>query len=116
MTQLSRSGLIVRLMVIISLGYLWINDHEKNQSLIDTLKNQYSIDLQRVYVTGGSMGGAMAYRIACELSHRIAGIASVAGWLPSSIANNCNPLHSMPVLHIHGTKDTFIPFESVDQS
>ena len=48
-------------------------------ALIDTINLQYSIDLNRVFATGMSMGGFMSYRLACELSGKIAAIASVAG-------------------------------------
>jgi hypothetical protein len=51
----------------------------------------------------------MSYRLACQLSHRIAAIAPVGGLMSSGTAENCNPLRTMPVLHIHGTKDNFVP-------
>lgn len=79
-------------------------------ALIDTLSNYYSIDLERIYACGFSNGGFMSYKLACQLSHRIAAIASVAGVMSTGTADNCNSLHTMPVLHIHGTDDNLVPF------
>jgi polyhydroxybutyrate depolymerase len=78
-------------------------------ALIDIMSDHYSIDLERIYACGYSRGGFMAYTLACQLSHRIAAIASVSGVLSTSTAESCSPLRTMPVLHIHGTADTWVP-------
>jgi len=81
-----------------------------------------SIDLKRVYATGYSNGGFMAYKLASELSNRIAAIASVAGVMTLSTGDNFNPLRPVPVLHIHGTTDWWVSYDvasywkSVDQT
>jgi polyhydroxybutyrate depolymerase len=78
-------------------------------ALIDTLINRNAlIDLERIYVCGWSAGGFMTYTLACQLSHRIAAIASVGGLFISSVSANYNSLHTMPVLHMHGTKDNIV--------
>ena len=81
------------------------------EALIDTLRQHYSIDNSRVFACGFSNGGFMSYRLACDLSHRIAAIASVAGVLPNSIAAGCNPIRTVPVLHIHGSGDFVVPVD-----
>jgi len=78
-------------------------------ALIDTLDNHYSIDLERIYACGFSNGAFMSYRLACELGHRIAAIASVGGGMIISNIANCNPTRNIPVLHIHGTDDLSVP-------
>ncbi len=79
-------------------------------ALIDTLSYHFSIDLERIYACGFSNGGFMSYKLACQLSHRIAAIASVAGTLSTNTVEECNPQHTMPVLQIHGTNDELAPF------
>ena len=91
-----------------------VNDVGFINALIDTLSNKYSIDLDRVYACGYSNGGFMAYKLACQLGHRFAAIASVGGVLSTSTADNCNPLRTMPVLQIHGTSDPWVPIAGDD--
>jgi polyhydroxybutyrate depolymerase len=97
------------------------NDVGFLSALIDTLHVQYGIDLNRVYSTGFSNGGFMSYRLACELTGRIAAIASVAGTMTDGAWGSCLPSRDLPVMHIHGTND-FVVFynggfgnKSVDQ-
>ncbi len=79
-------------------------------ALIDSMAVNYNIDADRVYSTGYSMGGIMSYRLACELSDKIAAIASGSGLLAAGVADNCNPVRNMPVLHVHGTDDPTVPY------
>jgi polyhydroxybutyrate depolymerase len=67
-----------------------------------------NIDRQRVYATGFSNGGFMAYRLACELSGKIAAVAPVAASM--GIGYSCNPTRPVPVIHFHGSSDTFVPY------
>lgn len=88
-----------------------VNDILFISNLIDTLKEKYRIDLSRVYSTGFSNGGIMSYSLACELSNRIAAIASVSGTIADTqFGSNCHPLRTVPVLHFHGTSDMTVPF------
>lgn len=48
---------------------------------IEDLENKFSVDEDRIYVTGFSNGASMAFRLGVELSDRIAAIAPVAGAL-----------------------------------
>ena len=85
------------------------NDVGFLSALIDTLNAQYGIDLNRVYSTGFSNGGFMSYRLACELTDRIAAIAPVAGTMTDEAWGSCQPSRNIPVMHIHGTSD-FVVF------
>ncbi len=62
---------------------------------------------RRIFATGISNGGVMAYRLASELSDRIASIASVAGPMGTE---TCRPTRPVSVLHFHGTADDFAPY------
>ncbi len=90
-------------------------------ALIDTLHQDYNIDLNRVYATGFSNGGFLSYRLACEMGNRIAAIASVAGTMTDGLLGACTPQRVIPVLHIHGTSDIVVSYNggfgniSVDQ-
>lgn len=75
------------------------------QAIIDAT-TQHKIDPARVYATGHSNGGIMAYRLACELSDRIAAIAPNAA---AHMMNSCVPARPVPVLHMHSRLDTNVP-------
>ena len=81
-------------------------------ALIDTLHKNYNIDLGRVYSTGMSDGAYMSFRLACELSCRIAAIAPIAGLLQEAypLYPQCNPTRKMPVIQMHGTADSTVPY------
>ena len=86
------------------------NDVGFLSALIDTLHVRYGIDLNRVYSTGFSNGGFMSYRLACELTDRIAAIAPVAGTMTDAALGTCQPSRNMPVMHIHGTSDFIVSY------
>lgn len=75
--------------------------------VLDDLPNACKIDPKRIYATGMSNGAMMTYRLAAELSHRIAAIAPIAGTI---MTETWEPKNAMPVLHIHGTADMLVPF------
>jgi polyhydroxybutyrate depolymerase len=75
--------------------------------LLDLVESKYPIDPDRVYSTGISNGASMSYRLACELSDRFAGVASVASAYDFS---GCTISHPLSVLAIHGTLDPLIPY------
>jgi polyhydroxybutyrate depolymerase len=77
-------------------------------ALLDELPRHLPVDARRIYVTGMSAGGMMAYRLAAELSHRIAAIAPVAGGME---LDECQPAEAVSVCHFHGTADEYAPFE-----
>jgi polyhydroxybutyrate depolymerase len=80
-------------------------------ALIDHMGEQYAIDRARVYATGISNGGFMSYRLACELSDQITGIAAVTANLSEPLAATCQPTQPVSVLIINGTDDPLVPFE-----
>ena len=77
--------------------------------LLDDLSTVVKVDEKRVNACGMSNGGMMCYRLAAELSNRIAAVAPVAGTIA---IEESKPKRPVPVIHFHGTKDTFIPFET----
>ncbi|HEX8906030.1 MAG TPA: PHB depolymerase family esterase [Longimicrobiaceae bacterium] len=77
------------------------------RALLDTLTATLRIDPARVYATGMSNGGMMAYLVGCALGDRFAAIAPVSGELT---VPDCRPPRPVSVLAIHGTADEHIPF------
>jgi polyhydroxybutyrate depolymerase len=75
--------------------------------LLDDLNRLTPIDRKRVFATGMSNGAMMAYRVAAELSERIAAIAPVAGTMAMG---ECKPKRPVPIMHFHGTADPLVPF------
>ncbi len=76
-------------------------------ALLDDVERVVNVDRRRIYATGISNGALMAYRLACELSDRIAAIGPVAG---TQTIESCAPGRPVPVLHIHGDRDAHVPY------
>ena len=76
--------------------------------LLDDLAVVVKVDEKRVYACGMSNGGMMCYRLAAELSDRIAAIAPVAGTIA---IEESKPKRPVSVIHFHGSKDNIVPFE-----
>jgi polyhydroxybutyrate depolymerase len=86
----------------------FVNDVKFVAKLLDDLGTAMNVDPKRVFATGMSNGGFMCYKLAAELSSRIAAIAPVAG---SLAIENPSPGRPVPVMHFHGTADTMVPFD-----
>jgi polyhydroxybutyrate depolymerase len=80
-------------------------------TLLDAISNSYNIDQDRIYSTGMSNGGYMSFLLACQLSDRIAAVASVTGSMTPQTYDACDPQHPTPVLQIHGTSDGTVPYD-----
>ncbi len=86
--------------------------------LIDRIEENYNIDPARIYVCGMSMGGMMAYYVACQLSDQIAAVAAVAGEIPKMPGGlyDCEPSRPIPVLHFHGTDDILVLYNNLENN
>ncbi len=78
------------------------------RELIGALVARYRVDPSRVYLSGFSNGGMLAYRAACELSDLVAGIGVVSGAMPPGA---CRPARPVSVLAVHGTADRHVRYE-----
>jgi polyhydroxybutyrate depolymerase len=77
------------------------------RAVLDDVAKLVNVDTRRIYATGLSNGGIMCYRLASELSDRIAAIAPVAGTMGTP---NCHPKRPVSVMHFHGDEDHILPF------
>lgn len=87
-----------------------VDDVDFTRAMIDSLSTTYNIDQTRVYSTGMSNGGFMSFKLACELSDKIAAIGSVTGTMTLGSPSNCNATHPVPVMQIHGTADGTVDY------
>jgi polyhydroxybutyrate depolymerase len=85
-----------------------IDDVAFIRTLIEHLQNELLIDKRKIYVAGMSNGAKMTYKLACELSDKIAAIAPVAGSLD---VTNCQPDNPVSVMIFHGTADEHVLYE-----
>lgn len=87
------------------------NDIGLFQQLMDSMVLLYNADPTRIYFTGFSMGSIMSHHMACELNDRVAAIGAMAGTMATSDIQNCQPEYATPVIHLHGTDDSVVPYD-----
>lgn len=85
-----------------------IDDVQFIDELIQYMMDNYAVDEHRIYATGMSNGGFMAYRLACELPDKIAAIAPVAA---SMTMDMCMPSSPVPIIHFHSVQDANVLYE-----
>lgn len=87
-----------------------VDDLKFVTELLNDLNSVVKFDSRRVYSTGFSNGGQFSYYLACNMSAKIAAIASVAGAMQPPF-DKCHPTRAVPVMHWAGLADKFDPFE-----
>jgi polyhydroxybutyrate depolymerase len=83
-------------------------DVEFISAVIDLMELHLNADPKRVYVSGASNGGMMAYRLGMELSDKIAAISPVEGAMEFSGAAPHEPIS---VIVFHGKQDKVIRYD-----
>lgn len=83
-----------------------IDDVAFVEAVIDDAAGLVGLDQARIYATGISNGGMLAYRLACELPGRFAALGPVA----ATMVCECPRPAPVSILHIHGLEDRNIPF------
>lgn len=86
-----------------------VNDIGFLNALVDTTMANYSVNPQKVYLCGFSMGGFMTYRMAIQSNEKFAAFASMSGTIGSAITS-FNPGRTIPIAHFHGTADGMVAF------
>jgi polyhydroxybutyrate depolymerase len=87
-----------------------VDDVDFINSVIELVEDKENIDPNRIYSAGMSNGGFMSYHLACNLSQKIAAIASVTGSMSRETLSSCLSSHPMPILQIHGLQDFTVPY------
>jgi polyhydroxybutyrate depolymerase len=83
-----------------------IDDVGFMRALVADVGRRVPLDPKRIYATGLSNGGMMAYRLACEASDLFAAIGVVSGVV---MVSPCKPRFPVAVLHIHSDADQNVP-------
>jgi polyhydroxybutyrate depolymerase len=76
------------------------------QDMIARVAEEYCIDEERVFATGFSNGGAMAFKLACDIPGVFAATAPVGG----AVATRCTPEEAKSLLIINAIQDPVVPF------
>lgn len=87
-----------------------------NIAMVDHLLKEvcakYHVDMDRIYLTGFSMGGFASYNLAMEFPGRFAAIAPIAGGADLQEAER---IKDLPIWALHGDKDTSVKIETDDK-
>lgn len=73
--------------------------------VVRTIEREMPVARSRVYATGISNGGIIAYTLACKTS-----VFAAIGPDSATQLGACPAPHPLSVIHIHGTADTHIPY------
>jgi polyhydroxybutyrate depolymerase len=85
-----------------------INDVGFLLKVISNIAAKTPVDLRRVYMTGISNGGMMAYAMAAEASGHIAAISSVSGQVEIPVIH---PTRAVPTMEFHSVNDPIAKFD-----
>jgi polyhydroxybutyrate depolymerase len=77
------------------------------RAIVADVQARVTVDPQRIFATGMSNGGMMAYRLACEAADVFRAVAAVAG---TEAVAQCRPSRPVAILHIHARNDTHVLF------
>jgi len=75
-------------------------------AVVGDVTSSLPIDASRVFATGISNGGMMAYRLACDTE-----LFAAIGADSATLLGDCPSPHPLSVLAIHGTADRNIPYD-----
>lgn len=76
------------------------------RAVVADIETRLAIDKSRVFATGMSNGGMMAYRLACEAAEVFKAIAAVGA---ADVTAACTPVAPISILHIHARDDDHVP-------
>jgi polyhydroxybutyrate depolymerase len=85
-----------------------INDVGFLLKVISDVAAKTPVDLRRVYMTGISNGGMMAYAMAAEASGHFAAVSSISGQVEIPVIH---PTRSVPTMEFHSVDDPIAKFD-----
>lgn len=78
------------------------------KGIIEKISQNYTIDNDRIFITGHSNGSRMTYRLGFQLSDIIAAIAPVSGTMVYQ--SDKKPSYAVPAMHLHALNDSAVYF------
>jgi poly(3-hydroxybutyrate) depolymerase len=91
-------------------------DYEFIRKIVDDLKNEYNIDMRRLWLSGHSRGAALALTGAIDMPDFIAGAVVQSGFLECGYLDaklsSWDGRH-VPLVFVHGVQDPDIPIDNV---
>jgi predicted peptidase len=87
---------------------LWLGLLEELKSLLDQVVSTYSVDQDRVYLTGFSLGGFGAWAMAKIYPDSFAAMAPICG---GGTVDGIDKMKDIPVWAFHGEEDEAVPVE-----
>lgn len=75
---------------------------------LDALVNEHPVDTNRIYITGGSMGGYDSWSMLDQRPEFFAGVVPLSSWGDPS-ANRCSAIAHVPAWAFHSANDEVIP-------
>ncbi|MFC1716365.1 prolyl oligopeptidase family serine peptidase [Candidatus Poribacteria bacterium] len=90
----------------------WTGEVEALNALLDDVVAKHSVDEDRIYLTGLSMGGFGTWSLATMYPERFAAIAPICG---GGDPKKANAIKDIPVWVFHGAKDETVPPERSEE-
>ena len=95
----------------------WTLQDDALLALLDQLGADYAVDLDRMYLTGLSMGARETWRLAAQHASRFAAIVPICGRRPDGVRNvaDARSLAALPCWVFHGAQDAVVPISESDE-
>jgi predicted peptidase len=91
-------------------GDFWTSDRQLKvvNELLDGIMSTHAVDLQRVYLTGLSMGGFGSWSLAAQSPEKFAAAVPICG---AGDPKRADRLKDLPIWVFHGEQDNVIPIK-----
>ncbi len=87
---------------------IYQNDVYFIEQLIGQIREEYTIDENKIYACGYSNGGMMAYSLACNNTGLFKAIGIMSGTM---LEEECSATVTTPIIVFHGIADEVLPYE-----
>jgi predicted esterase len=81
-------------------------------NVLDMIREEFSVDLDRTYLMGHSMGGAGTFHLGVKYAPNWAAVAAIAPAAFAMQPDMLSTIPEMPVMIVQGDADTLVPVEN----